>query len=149
MFGKATSSRRGFLLLESAMALGILTVISLLLLKLSLNVLHPRQWTMIQTMTDAYMGIERASAEREPFSTIPGWPARNNGLVAIGRFPDQVVGAADGAILRGNILRTATVISPAINPAGMTVYQLKSVLTYNVPSTGRSYVKSRTIIRSQ
>ena len=36
------------------MALSMLTVLGLVLLKLSLNILHPRQWILQQTVTDAY-----------------------------------------------------------------------------------------------
>ena len=43
---KTRSTRRGMLLIEARLSLSILTVIGLMLLKLSLNILQPRQWVL-------------------------------------------------------------------------------------------------------
>ena len=67
------------ILVEAMLALSILTVLGLVLLKLSLNILHPRQWVLQQTLTDAYLTYERAYAERIPFESLLAsnspWPA--------------------------------------------------------------------------
>jgi hypothetical protein len=160
---KATSSRKGgFLLIESTVSLSILTILSLALLKLSINVLHPRQWTMIQTLSDSYMDRERAWAQRIPFGYIllpaaapgtqPVWPLLPAtsvvNPVVLGNLPNQLNGAA-GNQISGIVVRTCEEITPvAGNVTGMSVFRLQSVLTYNVPGKG-TYIKSRTVIRSQ
>lgn len=155
---KAGSWRRGFALVDATIALSMLTVVGLLMLKLSLNILHPRQWVLHQSLADAYMTYERSYAERVPFSTLVGgaspWPTAptlSTTEVEIGRLPG-------GAAVRGNVVRTriphtnnypidggsGTVIT---NPTGMKVWQVQSILTYQIG--GRTYAKSRTVIRSQ
>lgn len=166
--GKNVSSKRGILLIESAMSLSILTILGLVLLKLSLSALQPRQWTIMQTLTDAYMDREQAWAQRIPFDMIvnsalapvgqPIWPISPASQVLngansaiIGRLPNQIGGAA-GNIIRADVVRTSRLLPTAIagNPAGMQVYQLQSVMTYTVVNQpGSSYVKSRTVIRSE
>jgi hypothetical protein len=155
---KARSWRRGMVLLESMMALSILTVIGLVLLKISLNIIHPRQWTLQQTITDAYMTYERSLAERIPFDDLlasdspwPAHPVTNTTVVEIGRLPGN-------RPITGQITRTrfadpgnypidggsGTVDS---NPAAMRVWRAQSVITYQIG--GRNYAKSRTVLRSQ
>ncbi len=67
---KARSLRGGFVLIEAMISLSILTVLGLVLLKLSLNILSPRQWMLRQTVSDAYMTYERSFAERIPFENL-------------------------------------------------------------------------------
>ena len=140
------------------MSLSILTVLGLVLLKLSLNILAPRQWMLRQTVTDAYMTYERSLAERIPFENLlaadspwPVYPATSSTAVTVGRLPG-------GTVLAGNVVRTripdtgnypidggnGTV---ATNPAAMKVWKAQSVLTYTVGA--KKYWKSRTILRSQ
>jgi hypothetical protein len=157
--GKAGSRRRGFALVEATIALSILTVIGLMLLKLSLNILSPRQWVLHQSLADAYMSYERSYAERVPFSTLtaglgspwPTFPGQATSVVEIGRLPG-------GTVVTGTVTRTR-IADPnnypldggtgtvATNPAGMKVWQVQSILTYQI--SGRTYAKSRTVIRSQ
>ena len=61
------------------LALSILTVLGIILLKLSLNILAPRQWILQQAVTDAYMTYERAYAERIPFENLLANAARHAG----------------------------------------------------------------------
>ncbi len=140
------------------MALSLLTVVGLILLKLSLNILHPRQWILQQSVTDAYLTYERAYAERIPFDDLvddaspwPLAPATSSTVVEMGRLPG-------GNPITGTVVRTrlpdpgnypidggtGTVES---NPAGMKIWRAQSLVTYQVG--GRTYVKSRTILRSQ
>ncbi|MCX6878854.1 MAG: hypothetical protein NTW21_34340 [Verrucomicrobia bacterium] len=146
------------MLVEATLSLSILTLIGLVMLKLALNILHPRQWVLRQTLTDAYMTYERAYAERVPFQTLtsgtspwPAHPATTTSQVEIGRLPG-------GIPVTGTVMRTrlpdsnnypvdggaGTVLS---NPASMKVWQVQSVLTYQIGT--RTYAKSRTVIRSQ
>ena len=155
---KDRSHHRGFLLIEATVSLSILALIGLVMLKLSLNILHPRQWVLQQALTDAYMTYERAYAERVPFETLTSntspWPAHptlTSSEVEIGRLPG-------GAVVTGTVSRTrlpdpnnypldggsGTLLT---NPASMKVWQVQSVLTYRVGP--RTYAKSRTVIRSQ
>ena len=138
--------------------MGMLTFIGLILLKLSLNILTPRQWSVQQTMTNAYMTYERALAERIPFENLtaadspwPLFPATASETVELGRLPG-------GRIVSGTITRTRMPDDNnfpidggsgtlATNPAAMKVWKVQSVATYQIG--GRNYAKSRTILRSQ
>jgi hypothetical protein len=151
-------ARRGMVLVEATLSLSILTVIGLLLLKLSLNILHPRQWVLQQTVTDAYMTYERAFAERIPFETLiandspwPAHPTTNTSVVEIGRLPGNR--PITGVVTRTRFADTGNYPidggsgTVATNPAAMKVWKAQSVLTYQIGS--RSYAKSRTVLRSQ
>ncbi len=146
-------------------SLSILTVIGLVLLKLSMNILAPRQWIMQQTLADAYMSLERSTAERIPFAILTGasspWPNFATGRIAvtnnvsIGALPDR---AATGVPIIGTVTRTrfadtnnlaanGGVGTTATNPASMNIWRIQSVLTFRVGAN--QYVKSRTVIRSE
>lgn len=146
------------LLVESAIALSILTVIGLTLLKLSLNVLHPRQVGLQQVLTDAYMTYERAYAERVPFEDLvaasspwPVFPSTRSETVEIGRLPGNQ--PVTGTVTRFRIADPANYPidggsgTVATNPAAMKTWRVQSIVTYTVG--GRPYAKSRTILRSQ
>ncbi len=140
------------------MGLSLLTVLGLVLLKLSLNILHPRQWVLQQTVTDAYLTYERAYAERIPFESLlasdspwPTYPAKTSTSVEIGRMPG-------GRPINGTIVRTRFADGdnypvdggtgdPTKNPAAMKIWKAQSVLIYTMGK--RSYAKSRTVLRSQ
>jgi type II secretory pathway pseudopilin PulG len=155
---KARSLRPGMILVEAMLALSILTVLGLVLLKLSLNILHPRQWVLQQTLTDAYLTYERAYAERIPFENLlannspwPAFPTTNTTVVEIGRLPGNR--AITGTVMRtrlpdaGNYPIDGGTGSVATNPAAMKLWKAQSVLTYVIG--GRTYAKSRTVLRSQ
>jgi len=142
-----TRCRRGFVLVEATLALSILTVLGLLMLKMSLNILTPRQWSLSQTVSDAHLTFERAYAQRVPFETLTGpnspWPLHpttSTTLVEIGRLPGNVP-------IMGTVARTRTDATPTTNPASMSIWRVQSVLTYQIG--GRNYVKSRTVVRAQ
>lgn len=145
-------------MLEAAYALSFLTALSLVLLKLSINITAPRQWTLQQTVTDAYLTYEKAWAQRLPFADLlaadspwPAYPAKSEVTVELGKLPG-------GAALEGRVIRTR-IADPdnfpadggsgtvADNPAGMKVWNFQSLLVYEIG--GREYVKSRTVVRSQ
>lgn len=157
-FGKARSLRRGMLLIEASVSLSILTFIGLVLLKLSLNILAPRQWGLQQTLTDAYMTYERAYAERVPFENLlandspwPAFPSVSESSVEIGRLPGDT--PIMGTVTRtripdaGNYPIDGGTGTVATNPAAMKVWKVQSVVTYSVGD--RNYAKSRTVLRSQ
>lgn len=148
----------GFLLVEATISLSILSIIGILLLQLSMNILQPRQWTMMQVVSTAYMTFERAFAERVPFNEItaedspwPLFPETASEPVELGRLPG-------GSPILGTVTRTRIpdpnnfpvdggAGSDESNPAAMKVWRLQSVANYEVG--GRSYLQSRTVIRSQ
>lgn len=138
--------------------MAILTILGLLLLKLSLNVLHPRQWALQQSVTDAYLTYERAYAQRVPFDMLtaedspwPVFPEKSEENVELGRLPGNRV--IEGKIFRfrtpdaGNLMTDEGSGDDETNPAAMRIWKLQSVLSYEIG--GREYVKSRTVVRSQ
>lgn len=149
---------RGFMLIEMTMSLSLLTVVGLILLKLSLNVIHPRQHTLQQVLSDSYLTYERSLAERTPFeeiiannSTWPMYPQIATEQVYIGKLPG-------GQEVYGDITRTRIPDSDnypidggtgnlASNPAAMKIWRVQSILRYKIAD--RTYVKSRTVVRSQ
>ncbi len=130
-----------------------------MLLQMSLNILTPRQWSLQQTITDAYMTYERSYAERIPFENLlendspwPAYPATSSVEdVELGRLPgDRPI---YGTITRTRIPSdnnypidggSGTIDS---NPAAMNVWKVQSIVTYTIG--GRNYAKSRTVLRSQ
>ena len=140
------------------MALSLLSVVGLMLLKLSLNVVHPRQYALQQILSDSYLTFERAKAERVPFETLvsttspwPAYPAVATETVEIGKLPGGR--AVTGIVTRTRIADTdnypidggsGTVGS---NPAAMKIWKVQSVLRYQI--SNRTYVKSRTLVRAQ
>ena len=140
------------------MALTLLSVVSLVVLKGTMNILTPRQWTMVQNVSDAYLTYEKAYAQRIPFDALtdasspwPVYPARSQTAVTLGTLPG-------GRTLNGNVIRTRIPDEdnfPAhggngpisTNPAEMQTWKLQSHITYTI--SGREYVKSRTIVRTQ
>lgn len=146
------------MLVETTIAMTLLTVLGLTLLKLSLNITAPRQWTLQQSITDAYMTFEKATAQRMPFENLTSdqspWPVHPNiavSTVELGRLPG-------GRPITGTVSRTRFADpnnlpadggqgTAASNPAGMEVWEFQSVVRYTVG--GRNYLKSRTVVRSQ
>ena len=144
------------------MGLSLLVMMGLVLLKLSLNVLTPRQWMLQQAVTDAYMSYERAYAERIPFDSLVAnnspWPASTASTVnkvttsvEVGRLPGGV--PILGSVTRtrlpdpGNYPIDGGTGTVGTNPAAMKVWRVQSVLTYQVGN--RTYAKSRTVLRTQ
>ncbi len=150
--------RRGSVLIEAIVALTLLLVVSLVVLKGTMNILAPRQWTMVQNVSDAYLSYEKAYAQRIPFENLtdasspwPVYPAKSEKTVTLGTLPG-------GRTLSGNVIRTRVPdennfpahggsATPSTNPAEMQTWILQSHVTYMI--SGREYVKSRTIVRTQ
>ena len=98
--------KRGSVLIEAIIALTLLLVVSLVVLKGTTNILAPRQWTMVQNVSDAYLSYEKAYAQRIPFDSLtdasspwPVYPAKSENLVTLGTLPG-------GRTLTGNVIRT-------------------------------------------
>jgi len=158
----ARCKRRGWAagtaLIEATMTMVVLSVLGLVMFKMALNITTPRQWTLQQTLTDAYMTYEKAYAQRIPFDRLtaddspwPVYPAKADEDVEIGRLPG-------GRLLTGKVVRTRFADSnnlPAYggngtatsNPGGMQVWKVQSIIRYKIG--GLDYVKTRTVIRVQ
>jgi len=148
----------GTVLIEATMAMVVLSILGLTMLKMALNVTAPRQWTLKQTLTDAYMSYEKAYAQRIPFDRLtandspwPVYPAKSEEQVEIGRLPG-------GRVLTGTVVRTrwpdpnnfpahGGTGTRATNPAAMEVWRVQSIIRYEVGDA--DYVKTRTVIRVQ
>ena len=150
--------RRGSILVEATIAMVLLTSIGLVLFKGTLNMIAPRQWTLSQNITDAYLTYEKAYAERTEFSEFtsaasdwPLYPASSDFDVILGTLPG-------GREIRGTIIRTRIPDGNNLatnggsgdtttNPSEMQTWKLQSHLLYSI--AGRDYVKSRTVVRTQ
>lgn len=132
--------------------------LSLVFMKLALNITAPRQWTLQQTVTDAYLTYEKSLAQRAPFSEVISddslWPISPESAeteVSLGSLPG-------GIELTGTVFRTRTADTnnypidggtgtTTTNPAGVRTWHLQSLLSYQIGD--RTYVKTRTVVRSQ
>src|SRR5688500_14058911 len=69
---------QGSVLVEVSLGMGLTAFLALLLMKASLLALSNNQWTVMQTLTDAYLTRETALAHRVPVAdlTAPStkWP---------------------------------------------------------------------------
>ncbi len=146
------------MLVEAVAAMALLSVAGLVLFKGAINVLAPRQWTLVQNITDAYMTYEKAYAERIEFdeavgagSPWPSYPSSSSTNVTLGTLPG-------GRTLTGEVIRTRMADSnnlsqhggggtTSTNPAELQSWKLQSHLLYRIG--GREYVKSRTVVRTQ
>lgn len=147
------------MLIEMTVAMAILSAIGLIVLKSSLDLMAPRQWTIIQNISDAYITYEQAYAERVSFEELsditnsdwPVFPAKATTEVEIGKMPG-------GHPLTATIIRTRIPDADNLpsaggtgtlstNPSETETWQLQSHLVYNIGD--KEYVKSRTVVRSQ
>lgn len=150
------SIRRGGFLVEGAIALFLLVVISLVLLESSLNILKPRSYAMMQNMTDAYLSYEVAYANRVDFdgiSTSGEWPvspAYSESTVTVGTIPGA--GQVTATLKRTRVAperMTAEGSDPILDldDLGIEIWELQSHLVYSIGSD--EFYKSRTVVRSQ
>ena len=148
----------GWALVEATIAMAMMTILGLVLLKLALTVVAPRQWNLQQAITDAYLSYEVAYAERITFETLTGsgspwpvYPLNTQTPMELGKLPG-------GQSIIGTVIRTripdANNLSAnggsgtsTTNPSSMNTWQVMSMVQYQVGM--RSYVKSRTVLRFQ
>jgi hypothetical protein len=162
-------NRSGSMLIEMTFALGLLVAIAYLLLQGTLNLLPPRQWVIMQNITDAHLTYEEACAKRISFDELtsattdelasptdpPKWPIfpykQKVEKFEIGKSPGGT--SIIGTVVRtrvvdgNNIAATSEAIAQALNPAKMETWKLQSHLTYRIG--GKDYVKSRTVVRTR
>ena len=146
------------MLIELTLAMALLTAIGLVVFKSSIDVMAPRQWTIYQNITDAYLSYEESYAKRISFEELtamdspwPVFPNRSTTEVEIGKLPGANLITA--TIIRTRLADSNNLPSAggsgtmATNPSEIETWQLQSHLSYSIGDD--AYVKSRTIIRSQ
>jgi hypothetical protein len=140
------------MIMEVSIAMGLAAVLALILMKASLLALSNNQWTIMQTLTDAYLTRETALSHRIPVATLTG---------ADSPWPDQAVDDPPHAVQTVSLGKTAggQVINASLTrfrinetsvddtDTGLSVWRLHSVLTYKIG--GKEYVKSRATLRMQ
>lgn len=140
--------RRGTILLEITLAITLLLFASLFVLQTNLQTIRPRNWAMVQALTDAYMTEHLAYAEAIDFTLLtssvttadaqatitaaaadptaltspwPVFPAQLQQNVTVGTLP--ILGNATGIPITG-ILRQTRNPSPLNLPANPTAAEL-------------------------
>ncbi len=139
----------GSLLIEVSAALALTCALALIIMRASLLAISGNQWTIMQTLTDAYLSRESALSNRLPFADLTAtqfaWPD-----IAVDPVPELTVTLgriAGGQEMQGTLrrFRTAEVASNTETP--LTVWRLHSLLSYRVGS--QEYLKSRSTLRLQ
>lgn len=139
----------GSLLIEVSVALALTATLALIIMRASLLAISGNQWTIMQTLTDAYLSRESALSNRLPFAELASaqsaWPE-----LADTPLPEQTVTlgrVAGGRAVQGSLkrFRTSEVTSNSETP--VTVWRLHSILSYHIGS--QEYVKSRSTLRLQ
>ena len=132
--------------------MGLTAFLGLLLMKASLLALSNNQWTVMQTLTDAYLTRETALSHRVPVADLTGpdskWPdaavddpPRSVQTVQLGK-------TAGGHAVSGTLTRFRVNETPEDNEdTGISVWRLHSVLVYKIGD--QDYVKSRATLRMQ
>jgi hypothetical protein len=143
--------RSGNVLVEVTLAIGLTVFLGLLAMKGSLLAISNNQWTIMQTLTDAYLTRETAVSVRAPMADLTAvgspWPEQDveaatvQDPVEIGRLPGGQPVTARLTRFRVN----ATQAGEA--DTGIVTWRLHSVLDYSVG--GQRYVKSRATLRAQ
>jgi hypothetical protein len=149
---RRTWREQGSVLVEVSLGMGMTSFLALILMKASLLALSNNQWTIMQTLTDAYLTRETALAHRVPVADLTGpdtkWPdsavddpPRLVQTVELGR-------TAGNHAVNGTLTRYRVDETPADNAdTGIAVWRLHSVLTYKIGDA--EYVKSRSTLRMQ
>lgn len=148
----------GVALLEVTLAIAGLVILAFVLLLLSIRSIQAQRWTVMQTLSDAYMSREIALGKRTQFEQIvaddspwPPAPQMSTQNVTIGRLPN---GSPVQAVLK-RTRQAATTNLPSAggtgtqgsNPVGIESWKLQSHLIYQ--TSDRPYLKTRTVIRTR
>lgn len=150
------NQQRGSALIEISVSYATLLIVSVLIFKASVNAIATQNWTVKQSLTDAYITRETALASRVPFAELTGgsslwplYPAKATSIVTIGKLPGA--SAATATLHRTRIADTNNLATAGgsgtdeTNPSDSEAWKLQSILVYSVGE--RQYVKSRTMLR--
>jgi hypothetical protein len=151
----------GWSLIELTVTLCLLTAIALFGIKTMVSAFMLQNWSIGQSMTDAYAAIETAYAQRYVFDDIPNsgrwgvYPAAvtTNG-VTIGSLPSLSVPptAATAKPVTATVIRTYHNYTDPVT--GAVSYLLESYVVYQNPDQGpngqhRTYCKVSKVYRSE
>lgn len=146
------------MLVEVTVSLFLLMFTAIYLLQTNMETLKPRNWAIVQTLTDAYLTEHEARAESMDFEELvgagslwPEYPDKRTDAVTIATLPR-------GRVLTGTLVRTRIPssnnlvsaggnASPEENPGGVETWTFQSHLTYT--ARGKEYIKSRNVIRTR
>lgn len=152
------------MLVELSLAVTLLLFISLWAFRTNLQTIRPRNWAMVQAISDAYMTGPLAAAEaidfNELLSSTSDWPTYPNSQttnVTIGSLPlgDAAAGVRviTGVLIQtkrpapNNLPSAGGTGTVTTNPAQVESWLVQSHLTYSVG--GRDYIKSRSTVRTR
>ncbi|MCF7785991.1 MAG: hypothetical protein K9N47_07710 [Prosthecobacter sp.] len=139
----------GSLLIEVSVTLALTSALALLIMRASLLAISGNQWTIMQTLTDAYLSRESALSNRLPYADLTSvqsaWPNLDTDpakeqTVTLGRV-------AGGQVVQGTLKRFRTSEVASNLEAPLTVWRVYSILSYRIGS--QEYVKSRSTLRLQ
>ncbi len=139
----------GSLLIEVSLTLALTSALALLIMRASLLAISGNQWTIMQTLTDAYLSRESALSNRLPYADLTSvqsaWPnletdPATEQTVTLGRV-------AGGQVVQGTLKRFRTSEVASNLEAPLTVWRVYSILSYRIGS--QEYVKSRSTLRLQ
>jgi len=151
--------------LEAAVSLGLLVMLAYLLFSGNMNALAGRQWTVMQTLSDAHLSFEAAYAQRVPFevflddeSSPPSpWPLADSSdgpaasQVQLGTMPGGSEVTATVYRSRvpdpSNLVADGGMATIEENPSRMESWRLHAHLVFRIGE--REYFKSRTVVRTR
>ncbi len=143
---------QGSLLLEVSVAMGFTALLALMVMKASLLALSNNQWTIMQTLTDAYLTRETALSNRVPLADLTGatsqWPDATADDPPKLQQPVTLGKLVNGKTVEATLTRFRVNETPVPDAdTGIAVWRLHSVLAYQVGE--KQYVKSRSTLRMQ
>lgn len=144
-YGTVRRSRRegGWSLFEVALALFLVIAISVFGFRTMNSGWTMQNWSIMQSMTDAYAGIETAYAQRWTFADIPTsgrwplYPASSSIVATLGKTPK--------ALLKATVVRTSHRYTDLLT--GAQSYMLESYVVYQ--DELRQYCKVSKVYRTE
>lgn len=146
------------MLIEIGLSITLLLFVSVFVFRTNLQTIRPRNWAMVQSITDAYMTEHQARAEAIEFTELmegtspwPEYPAHNTTTETVGQLPQGIT--ISGTLVRtrrpaeNNLTSAGGSGTANTNPAQIEAWLVESHLTYNIG--GRTYVKSRSTVRTR
>ena len=145
---RGRTTQNGSVLIEASIALGLAVFLALMSLKASMLAVSGNQWTIMQTLSDAYMTRETALSHRVPIVEVlgttslwPDWSQRTSQTVNLGKV-------AGGRLVQGELTRFRMELpSSGEGETNLRVLRLYSVLSYMVGD--KKYVKTRSTLRME
>jgi hypothetical protein len=147
----AGSSAReaGWSIIELTISLFLLMTIALFGMNTIVSGFNMENWSIGQSMTDAYAGIETAYAQRIVFNNIPSDPRWGNftfGSNAVGITTTVTIGQTPFNPVQAQVTRTCCIYT--LDPVtAAPSYMLESYVVYT--SGKRSYCKVSKVYRSE